>query len=186
MKPSDNPFKPGTKEFNDWNKEVLIVHQRLDGATWNAAVKAADNRLAQLKARYPVGVILDADIDKLVNGGPEDDDNLVVDLTPYRKHLGRLGRINAKFQELEQYVIINGMLAYMPQIDDTPDWVTDKQLYSILFKASCRNVEEVKQQHGYLFYAVTQPLSMAMAQAVAIPSNLSAGQVRVQYELWRR
>lgn len=179
MKPSDNPFKPGTTEFNDWNRDVLMAFQRGDGPTRNAAIKVADNRLAQLKARYPVGVILDPDIDYLVNGGPEPAPE--IELTPYRKHIGRLGRINSHFQTMEQYITINSMLAYMPQIDDAPDFVTDKQLYSILIKASQREVEEVRQQHGYMFYAVQKPLSINQAL-----NNFSVDQVRVKYEKWMR
>jgi uncharacterized Fe-S center protein len=82
---------------------------------------------------------------------------------------------------MEQYVTINSMLAYMPQIDDAPDFVTDKQLYSILIKASQREVEEVKQQHGYIFYAVQKPLSINQAL-----NNFSVDQVRVKYEKWMR
>jgi hypothetical protein len=186
MKPSDSPFKPGSPEHNDWVKNTLTIFQRVDGPTWNAAVKIADNRLAQLKARYPVGKILDADIDKLVNGFPEDDIKEPAGTpisSPFLRNVGRLGRINEHFAKMEQYVIVSPLTAYMPQIDSSPDWVTDKQLYSILFKASCRNVKEVKQQHGYLFYAVMKSLT---AMQAVMTTQLSVDQVRVYYELWRR
>lgn len=184
MKPSDSPFKPGSPEHNEWVKTTLTAFQRVDGPTWNAAVKIADNRLAQLKARYPVGKILDADIDKLVNGFPEDDIVApVVPLpsSPLARSVGRFGRINEHFAKMEQYVWVSPLYGLMPFIDAAPDWVTDKQLYSILINASRRDKEEVRQQHRYIFYAVSRPLTVLQA---AVANQLSVDQVRVYYAEW--
>jgi hypothetical protein len=184
MKISDCPFRPGTPEHNEWIKDQAIPFQRMDRETYVAAKAIADGRLAKLKETYPVGVILDPDIDHLVNGTPEPTVLPFTPLTPiYAKHTGRLLDINQTWVKTEQYVVINSMLAYMPQIDNAPDWVSDKQLYAILVAASRKDVEEIKQQHGYIFYAVSKPLSLQMALN---PNQLSVDQVRVKFEKWMR
>jgi hypothetical protein len=82
---------------------------------------------------------------------------------------------------MEQYVWVSPLYGLMPQIDAAPDWVSDKQLYSILINASRRDKEEVRQQHRYIFYAVQKPMSVLQAIAT---QQLTVDQVRVYYAEW--
>jgi hypothetical protein len=182
MKPSDCPYKPGTDEWKEWTHD-LMRQQHLDPKLYYPAKDLADYRLEKLKENFIKPTILDPDVYYLVHGYELPEEDRAVNLTPFKKQVSRISQINETWAKTEQYVIINQMLAYMPQIDEAPDWVPDKDLYSILILASQKDAEEVRQQNGYFFFAAIQRLTM---QQYTAGMNFTVGQVRVKFEKWMR
>jgi hypothetical protein len=176
-------LKPGTKEHNAWIKGVVITDQLNDPTIYGPAKAIADERLAQLKNTYAKAVLLDPDIEALVNGTTN-----VPDLQPVDPHRDLLEEVNHVWDRTKLGPVDEFCL-YVPQISNYPNFVKESQLYDILREASLKDLSEIKQQNGRIFYAVLDPNWMLRVLNVpmnAIPTAQRYGQVLVEYIRYRR
>ena len=143
----DNPYKPGTQEFKDFEK-VLIQDQMLDTVDRQIAIGIADKRLAQLKLQITP-------------------DQRSLALTDLINNLPKPGETFTNSQLLIQEVntiwletklgIQHNFYTYVPEIVNAPNWVTKEQLYRILYL--CVGVDTKMLAQLYLRWAVHKPIN---------------------------
>lgn len=179
---ADCPFRPGTDEHKQWVKEHIIDRQ-IDPNTQARidATQTADKRLDALKKQYNRVIMLDPDIDALINNPPEPPI-----LTPVRDPIFYLIQEVNKIWEATGLGPVDDFITFLPQIGGAPSWTTKYMLLDILRAASMKDLQEVKQQRGIIFYAVHNPNYSIMGLAgITGPQQLQYDQVRVDYLMYR-
>ena len=142
----DNPYKPGTSEFKEWEKG-LIQAQLMDTVDRQVAISIADKRIAQLKLQLTPSQRTLA-LEDLINSLPKP------------------GEVFTNFQLLVQEVNILwqetrlgpkwGGYLWLPQIVTGPNWTTKEQLYQILHH--CVGVDIGMTKETELDWAIHRPL----------------------------
>jgi hypothetical protein len=125
MKISDNPYKPGTSEFRDWELN-LIQHQRTDTVDRQIAISIADRRLAQLKLQVTPSqrsLALEDLLASLPKPGEE--------FTFTQLMIQEVNTIWAETKLGVEHMFY----LWIPQVMACPDWATRPALYKILFYA---------------------------------------------------
>ena len=179
---ADCPYKPGTEAHRDWiSFHVLQKQTNPETDARKNAMAVADSRLAKLKKQYGRQDILDPEIDALINQIPD-----VPIIKPARSaHSILIEKVNETW-------IATGLgpssmfIKYVPQIFTSPEFVTQDVMFDILRGASQKNIDEVIQQRGIIFYAVRDPnwVSQSMNNPSAM-SQMIYSQVQVQYLTYR-
>lgn len=178
---ADCPYKPGTEAHRDWISFNVIQKQTNPETDANQnARRVAETRLAKLKERYSHVKSIDPEIDALINRTP----NIPIIKPAKTAHQIMIGEVNAAW-EVTGLGPVDDFVTYLPQILSTPEWVERGKLFEILRFASNKNVEEVKQQRGIIFYAVMNPQRYSLTNLNPVSLSMY-DQVQVQYIKYRR
>lgn len=179
MKLSDTTLKPGTPEHNEWVKNEFIQHQITNTDTYYAAKAVADARLAKLKESYKnVPRHEDETVEQLVNEPPKSEA-----VNQYELKRFRFAQVNNLWQQRNWWIRYQLDTVLVPQIDNAPTWVTDETLIEILELAAKKDVIEIRQQNGHIFFAVIKrPRDWTHDDD---PNNPTFSQVLVRYHLYR-
>ena len=143
----DNPYKPGTQEFKDFEK-VLIQNQMFDTVDRQIAINIADKRLAQLKLQITPNQRSLA-LDDLIKSLPKPGETF----TNSQLLIQEVNTIWLK----TKLGIQHNFYTYVPEIVFAPNWVTKKQLYRILYL--CVGVDIKMFNQPYLRWAVDKPIN---------------------------
>ena len=147
MEMKDNPYKPGTQEFKDFEK-VLIQDQQLNTVDRQIAISIADKRLAQLKLQITPNQRSLALTD-LINSLPKPGET-------FTNSQLLIQEVNTIWLETKLGIQHN-FYTYVPEIVSAPNWVTKEQLYRILYL--CVGVDIKMLALLYLRWAVNKPIN---------------------------